>query len=441
MNQPEYSPDLRVDSEDELSLQLCPEPEQASDRADGELDNDVASRDETHAGVADIADELDGLRADLALMFDMPPTALEKSDDKASLDDRFSSFVSGGDVPADDASSKTADDGETGTEENEPTATDSDDATTAYMVELLARNRNRSNVETSTNEDTTPEPVPRDGSAADRTRVRAAPRHRVDRRLLESATLDSRLAVEIRRSESGETLSDSRLADISLSGAQFSLSSPVTAGERISVVFRCDESESLIETDAQVRWALLGRDYRWAAGVQFDQPLTNDTLRGLATSGLIDRRSSVRSDVTIRGTVKKEGRPDLIPVRLRDLSTQGFRLTSSENLEPGERILLQLQKREGSDGDFSCPAHVRWVASQDDGLTAGCEFVNADLAADIASLLACPSAPPRSQIRVSTIVITLLTFVALWVHQDSVFERLAPVWKSGEKFLQTAGRL
>jgi len=438
MNQPECSPEPRVETQIELPLQPCPEPEQASDRAGGEFDDGSELRDESQTDVADVPEELDALRAELALMFEMPETTFENPVDSASLDDRFHSFTSGGDVQVCSTSPKTADDGETGTEENDPTATGSEDATTAYMDELLARNRNRSNAVTTANEEPAPGPVPHEDNAADRSRKRDTPRHRMNRRLLESATLDSRLAVEIRRSESGETLLDARLTDVSLSGAQFSLTSPVTAGERIKIEFRCDESESPIQAEAEVRWAHLGRNCRWATGVKFDQPLTNDTLHDLATRGLIDRRSSPRSDVTIHGTVKREGRPDHIPVRLCDLSTHGLRLTSTENLEPGERILIQLQKPGGS--DIRCPAHVRWVASKEDGITTGCEFVNADLAADIASLIERFATRRQSGIRVTTVVITLLAVVALWVHHDSVFEQLDAAWKSRAEFSQTAVR-
>ncbi len=220
--------------------------------------------------------------------------------------------------------------------------------------------------------------------------------------------------VEIRRSESGETLSDARLTDVSLSGAQFSLTSPVTKGEYINIEFRCDESEFRIQARAEVRWTHLGRNCRWATGVKFDQPLTSDTLQDLATRGLIDRRSSPRSAVKINGTVKREGRPDLIPVRLWDLSTHGLRLSSAENLKPDERILIQLQKPGGS--DIRCPAHVRWVASQKGGIMAGCEFVNADLAADITGLIERVSARRKSGTRVTTVVIMLVAVIAVWVH-------------------------
>lgn len=72
---------------------------------------------------------------------------------------------------------------------------------------------------------------------------------------------------------------------------------------------------------------------------------------------------------------------------------------------------------------------------------AGCEFVNTELAADIASLIERVSARRQSGIRVTTVVITLVAVVALWVHHESVFERLDAAWKSRAEFSQTAVRL
>lgn len=433
MNQPEYIPDPQFESQVEVPLQSCPEAEQASVRAGGGLDDGSEFKDESQPAFAEVSEELDGLRAELALMFDMPENSSEKPVDNASLDDRFQSFFSG------EASPTTADNAETGTDEDEPAATDSEDATAAYMDELLARNRNRTNPVIAANEEPAAESVPHEENTPDRSRTRDTPRHGVDRRLLESATRDSRLTVEIRRSESGETLLDTRLADVSLSGAQLSLTSPVTVGERVSIDFHSDELESRIQTEAEVRWAHLGRDYRWVTGVQFDQPLTNDTLSDLALCGLIERRWSPRSDVKLRGTVKREGRPDVIPVNLQDLSTHGFRLTATENLEPGERILIQLQKRGGT--DFRCPAHVRWVAPQGDGITAGCEFLNQDLAAEVTNLIERVSPRRRSRLRLTSVAITLLAALALWVNHASVFERLDAAWKLRDEFSQTAVRL
>ena len=184
--QHECSPDP-VEAQVELSLQPCPAPEQASDQIGDEFDNASDFRDASRAEGTDVPEELDALRAELALMFEMPETTFEKPVDSASLDDRFHSFISGGDVQTCSASPKTADYGETGTEENELTATGNEDATTAYMDELLARNRNRSNVVTTANKEPTPEPGPDGDNAADRSRTRGTPRHRMDCRLLESA--------------------------------------------------------------------------------------------------------------------------------------------------------------------------------------------------------------------------------------------------------------
>lgn len=150
----------------------------------------------------DTPKEMDGVRAQLADMFDLPELVPQKQADEASLDERFSSFYSGGETESsnEDESERPAEtpvtaDASPEVSESAPTAgEDGDDSIRAYMEDLLARNRRGGDtpeLEIETPEPETPvvpEPVAVDDNDKDRSWLNEGPRHKQDRRQVEADT-------------------------------------------------------------------------------------------------------------------------------------------------------------------------------------------------------------------------------------------------------------
>lgn len=170
---------------------------------------------------ADAADEeagddedVNGLRAQLADMFDLPTLSAEKSTDAPSLDERFNSFYAASEADsADTAAEATSDDVTTPTEsdgsaESGAVTSDSEPSIQEYMQELLARNRRQDDVPLVEEDKAAEEPpvvdtfVPMDDDEdADRSWLAEGPRHKQDRRQVEADTQKFReLANESARS-------------------------------------------------------------------------------------------------------------------------------------------------------------------------------------------------------------------------------------------------
>ena len=119
----------------------------------------------------------------------------------------------------------------------------------------------------------------------------------------------------------------------------------------------------------------LARDFRWLAGVMFDEAIGVEQLKKLASAGYIEQRGAPRTDVQIPGTARRETLIDDMRVAITNLSATGFRLSSPEQMEPGERVLVGT---ESINGDVEFPAHVRWSGPRQDQFAVGCEFINKD---------------------------------------------------------------
>ena len=153
------------------------------------------------------------------------------------------------------------------------------------------------------------------------------------------------------------------------------VSLPFKTDDVLTVRLSIQDAEVELQRVGRVCWVRLARDYRWFAGVRFDEAISLEQLKKMAVAGYIEQRSSPRTDVQIPGTARRETLTDDMPVAITNLSATGFLLSSPEQMEPGERVLVGT---ESIDGDVEFPAHVRWSDPRQDKFAVGCEFIDKD---------------------------------------------------------------
>jgi hypothetical protein len=255
-----------------------------------------------------------------------------------------------------------------------------------------------------------------------RTEVRFAPREGVT-------------VVASVQAEGSQTSINVEVMDISPSGAKLVLSSPLRSGDNLTFMLATEDGSVEICQVGHSRWVRLTRGFRWMAGVQFDEPIELKQLESLVTAGCFEQRAAPRFDVRIQGTARRESMTEGMDVAITNLSATGFRLSSPEQVEPGERVLVGA---DSEDGEVVFPAHVRWSGKQSDDYSLGCEFVNKDIFRHLKHYLPigdAESEPSESRPRIWTCALGVaLTFASVaWLCRAELgplADRSAAIWQS-----------
>lgn len=165
------------------------------------------------------------------------------------------------------------------------------------------------------------------------------------------------------------------VVDISVNGARIALPQPATVGDEFEIELQAPGSQFREQRRVRVCWSALRRDFLWHAGVEFDAPLTDESLDELASGGVIERRQSNRTKVSIPASARQESSTTEHEVRIADLSVEGFGFTSSEPLEVGNRVLVSIAHEPEP---LVVIAHVRACNRKRKNYAVGCEFVDTD---------------------------------------------------------------
>jgi len=182
------------------------------------------------------------------------------------------------------------------------------------------------------------------------------------------------LPVSVLERNSGEPI-PAEVIDVSSSGAKLVLSLPLKTDDIVTVHLSFADAAVEMRLTGRICWVRLARDYQWLAGVRFDEAIGLARLKKMAAAGYIEQRDSPRTDVQIPGTARRETLSNEIQVAITDLSATGFRLSSPDVMQAGERVLVGTASRKGN---VTFPAHVRWSDKKQDQYSVGCEFVDKD---------------------------------------------------------------
>ena len=182
--------------------------------------------------------------------------------------------------------------------------------------------------------------------------------------------------VTIERDGSSPEKIDANLEDISRKGMKLRVAAFPSLKEAIVLKVVVPELGVDLSIDAQVCWTRPAPDDAWYLGCSLHPDLPEKLLTDLAVKGYLQRRREPRQPVDLPGTMRCEGSPDVVPARVLDYSTGGFRLASSCTAATGRRLLLRFDEQAADTEPVV--AKTMWQVQTPAGHQIGCTFVNRD---------------------------------------------------------------
>ena len=135
---------------------------------------------------------------------------------------------------------------------------------------------------------------------------------------------------------------------------------------------------------ASVKWLRAADESSWFVGCRIEPELSEQTLIQLASMALLERRGGRRRDVRLEASVCGQLERTFTPAVFRNLSEDGFGMTTCESQEVGQRIHVQLRQRDGEAIDVS--ARVVWQLKSSNGFFCGCELLNRECFSQLTEL-------------------------------------------------------
>jgi hypothetical protein len=166
------------------------------------------------------------------------------------------------------------------------------------------------------------------------------------------------------------------LIDISRGGIRLRAESSPMIHEVVTLRFSIPESDADLELDGSICWARPINEKTWGLGCAIHSRLPDEIIRFLAAKGYVQRRCAPRQPIDHPGTIRWEATTEDIPVRVRNLSSGGFCLTSSQAGRVGERLLLEVPV--GDEATLPIVARAEWQLKASEEYKIGCAFVRKD---------------------------------------------------------------
>ncbi len=182
------------------------------------------------------------------------------------------------------------------------------------------------------------------------------------------------LTVEVQDADGDVDAFDAELLDISTGGAMLKVSRSLRDNNNHSVKITSNDLNGPIYVDVQVCSSRLKATGDWSIGCSFHPSIPNNVLAGLTSAGIIDRRENHRDSTSIDAMAQWELEAEQAPVRIVDISKEGFCLASNRSGLPGSRVLLRLETK--SQDMVMVTAHIRWQIGEEHGYTIGCEVAH-----------------------------------------------------------------
>ena len=216
-----------------------------------------------------------------------------------------------------------------------------------------------------------------------------------------------------RSGESGTESIDVCLLDMSRGGLKLSVPVELAIHEIVQLHIASEELQMNMEESAQIRWIRKDPDSDgWHVGCQIQTIIDEDVLEQLAERGLLDRRNSARQRVNCEALAQWELREDSVPVRLLNLSSEGFCLASDQPTNIGSRIKLTLCDENGA-SSHEILARSKWQIDFDNGYMIGCELAVEDIFDLVGYFADSPSKEPTAVVSRRWRKKPLLTGVAI----------------------------
>jgi len=180
--------------------------------------------------------------------------------------------------------------------------------------------------------------------------------------------------VTIEGADNGENAVSAKLVDLSRTGAELSVATCPAIDDAARLLISVAELQIDLAVAIEVCWAEPGDDDSWRLGCKFEPELSGDVVEQLAAGGILDRRASPRTPVSLRATACWEHEEARIPVRLHDISEGGFCMSCAQISQSERRLLLHLSRTDGK--MESIHARMQWRLKKGDQFMVGCALEN-----------------------------------------------------------------
>lgn len=165
-----------------------------------------------------------------------------------------------------------------------------------------------------------------------------------------------------------------KLVDLSRTGAELSVATCPAIDDAARLLISVAELQIDLAVAIEVCWAEPGDDDSWRLGCKFEPELSGDVVEQLAAGGILERRASPRTPVSLRATACWEHEEARIPVRLHDISEGGFCMSCAQIGQSERRLLLHLSRTDGK--MESIQARMQWRLKKGDQYMVGCALEN-----------------------------------------------------------------
>ena len=174
----------------------------------------------------------------------------------------------------------------------------------------------------------------------------------------------------------GEDPVDAQVVDLTLGGAKLLMSTQLTINQSLELRINLPCDETSIRVSAKVCWTRPLGEEQWWIGCYFDPPIPDSAIESLSVSGYLERRRFDRFETSIEARARWELSQISVPVTIINVSAGGFCARTEETGEPGQRMLIEIDR--GDQGTLVIPAKLHWRRKIDDGYHLGCAFITKD---------------------------------------------------------------
>jgi cytoskeletal protein RodZ len=192
--------------------------------------------------------------------------------------------------------------------------------------------------------------------------------HRIEPRYRLNDGVDVRVLVQPQGSPEPV---DAQLVDMSNSGLQLRLSTSLKFDESMAVHILAGDLQ--FDLAATVKWLREADENSWFLGCHIKPELSEDALDRLATMGLLDRRESLRKEVELISSICGELESTKTPAVIRNLSEDGFGLSTQISRVVGQRVRVTAVNGVGESLEIT--ARVIWQIKTQGGFFCGCAFL------------------------------------------------------------------
>ena len=163
------------------------------------------------------------------------------------------------------------------------------------------------------------------------------------------------------------------MIDLGTGGAKLRSASCIPIGEVLQLKLVTHQLDFEFQGTAEVCWSRALEGEEWLVGCAFRPQIPDHTIDKLANCGLLERRDSVRRQVSLPVTIHWELDEEPDSAKLQDYSDGGFCIAINRAAEPGQRLSMSCEAPYGE--QLEIQARVQWMLETPDHNLVGCSIL------------------------------------------------------------------